>query len=366
MDLDMKQWRFHHEQKQKHQKQQDESDLEQQQQQQPTGPTPSGPDSALPLFVPEITNNSLPLFPPPTSSTTTTTKMMMMMPSNNSYFSLTQWQELELQALIYKHMLAGAAVPPQLLHLLNKTLLRSSLPFPLQHPFHQYPHYQSPLLQASAAGHWGRPGGPMDPEPGRCRRTDGKKWRCSKDVVAAHKYCDRHMHRGRNRSRKPVETSSSSSATTANSLADSPTTTAHLNQNRRTLEVGTEENKGMFGMQNEVAVVSKELKPAGDRVLRHFFDDWPRPPLHQTENSDDTGPVTLSTSTNVSDFSLKLATGHEDDTNNNTERDLNQLNWASGWRGAGPMGGPLAEALRTSTTDSSPTSVLHHLARHPN
>nr|CAD1831199.1 unnamed protein product [Ananas comosus var. bracteatus] len=45
----------------------------------------------------------------------------------------------------------------------------------------------------------------MEPEPGRCRRTDGKKWRCSRDVVAGQKYCERHMHRGRNRSRKPVE-----------------------------------------------------------------------------------------------------------------------------------------------------------------
>lgn len=47
----------------------------------------------------------------------------------------------------------------------------------------------------------------MDPEPGRCRRTDGKKWRCSRKVVPDQKYCERHMHRGRQRSRKPVETS---------------------------------------------------------------------------------------------------------------------------------------------------------------
>ena len=45
----------------------------------------------------------------------------------------------------------------------------------------------------------------MDPELGRCRRTDGKKWRCSKDVVPDQKYCERHMHRDRQRSRKPVE-----------------------------------------------------------------------------------------------------------------------------------------------------------------
>ncbi|CAN1185175.1 Growth-regulating factor 6 [Linum perenne] len=44
-----------------------------------------------------------------------------------------------------------------------------------------------------------------DPEPGRCRRTDGKKWRCSRDAVTDGKYCERHMNRGRHRSRKPVE-----------------------------------------------------------------------------------------------------------------------------------------------------------------
>ncbi|GAA0171045.1 hypothetical protein LIER_25174 [Lithospermum erythrorhizon] len=45
----------------------------------------------------------------------------------------------------------------------------------------------------------------MDSEPGRCRRTDGKKWRCYKSVVKDQKYCERHMHRGRQRSRKLVE-----------------------------------------------------------------------------------------------------------------------------------------------------------------
>lgn len=59
----------------------------------------------------------------------------------------------------------------------------------------------------------------LDPEPGRCRRTDGKKWRCSKDAYPDSKYCERHMHRGRNRSRKPVESHTiSQSASTATSL----------------------------------------------------------------------------------------------------------------------------------------------------
>ena len=58
----------------------------------------------------------------------------------------------------------------------------------------------------------------IDPEPGRCRRTDGKKWRCSKEAYPDSKYCERHMHRGKNRSRKPVEvlkTTPSSSNTNA-------------------------------------------------------------------------------------------------------------------------------------------------------
>lgn len=54
----------------------------------------------------------------------------------------------------------------------------------------------------------------IDPEPGRCRRTDGKKWRCSKDAHPDSKYCERHMNRGRYRSRKLVE-----SQTTPQSLS---------------------------------------------------------------------------------------------------------------------------------------------------
>ncbi|XAR70104.1 hypothetical protein NMG60_11026859 [Bertholletia excelsa] len=47
-----------------------------------------------------------------------------------------------------------------------------------------------------------------DPEPWRCRRTDGKKWRCSRDVAPYQKYCERHAHKSRPRSRKPVESQS--------------------------------------------------------------------------------------------------------------------------------------------------------------
>jgi len=70
----------------------------------------------------------------------------------------------------------------------------------------------------------------MDPEPGRCRRTDGKKWRCARDVVAGQKYCERHMHRGRNRSRKPVElptpTSTAGGGASFSALSSQPPVTS--------------------------------------------------------------------------------------------------------------------------------------------
>jgi len=49
------------------------------------------------------------------------------------------------------------------------------------------------------------PPGSGDVEPGRCRRTDGKKWRCSRDAIGDQKYCERHIKRNCHRSRKHVE-----------------------------------------------------------------------------------------------------------------------------------------------------------------
>nr|GMC63923.1 growth-regulating factor 8-like [Ipomoea batatas] len=95
-------------------------------------------------------------------------------------FTASQRQEFERQSLIYKYMMASVPVPPQLLIPLPKTQSNKSgldLKFP--------------------AG--------SDPEPWRCRRTDGKKWRCSRDVLPDQKYCERHAHKNRPRSRKPVE-----------------------------------------------------------------------------------------------------------------------------------------------------------------
>ncbi|CAL1361863.1 unnamed protein product [Linum trigynum] len=108
-----------------------------------------------------------------------------------SAFTVSQWQELEHQALIFKYMMAGLPVPPDLVLPIQKSFDSIS------HRFFNHP----------SMGYCSFYGKKVDPEPGRCRRTDGKKWRCSKDAHPDSKYCERHMHRGRNRSRKPVESS---------------------------------------------------------------------------------------------------------------------------------------------------------------
>jgi hypothetical protein len=77
----------------------------------------------------------------------------------------------------------------------------------------------------------------IDPEPGRCRRTDGKKWRCSKEAYPDSKYCERHMHRGKNRSRKPVEvlkTTTNTDAPAATSTILSITKNSSLDSDHNT------------------------------------------------------------------------------------------------------------------------------------
>ncbi|CAM0913287.1 unnamed protein product [Alopecurus aequalis] len=126
-------------------------------------------------------------------------------------FTASQWRELEHQALIYKYMAAGSQVPHELV-------------IPLRHQDAAIDTVPSLACFPQPSLGWGLYGmgaqyarKPEDPEPGRCRRTDGKKWRCSREAYGESKYCDRHMHRGKNRSRKPVEPPMS-----CNSTASSP------------------------------------------------------------------------------------------------------------------------------------------------
>ncbi|XP_062146631.1 growth-regulating factor 10-like isoform X2 [Alnus glutinosa] len=108
-------------------------------------------------------------------------------------FTIFQLQELQLQTLIYKHMGAGLPVPYHLLLPIWKSV-ESSLVGPNGVLPPVYTSYNRIMMDSG-------------PEPGRCRRTDGKKWRCSNEPVPQKKYCERHMQRGRQRSRKLVETS---------------------------------------------------------------------------------------------------------------------------------------------------------------
>ncbi|KAI5070545.1 hypothetical protein GOP47_0014888 [Adiantum capillus-veneris] len=107
-------------------------------------------------------------------------------------FTPGQLRELQHQALVLKYIINGVNVPQDLV-----TPIRASLSG------------LSPATAHLANLPWGGYrlgfGANADPEPGRCRRTDGKKWRCSRDVVPDQKYCERHIHRGRHRARKPTD-----------------------------------------------------------------------------------------------------------------------------------------------------------------
>ncbi|KAK8465297.1 hypothetical protein PHAVU_009G047000 [Phaseolus vulgaris] len=118
-------------------------------------------------------------------------------------FTSAQWRELERQAMIYKYMMASVPVPPDLL--IHTSLTSSS---------RSVCSMNDPLLSLDGGFNL-RLASSTDPEPGRCRRTDGKKWRCSRDVAPNHKYCERHMHRGRPRSRKPVEVNTKTTTPTS-------------------------------------------------------------------------------------------------------------------------------------------------------
>ncbi|MFS8000363.1 putative transcription factor interactor and regulator C3H-WRC/GRF family [Helianthus anomalus] len=104
--------------------------------------------------------------------------------------------ELEHQALIYKHITINAPIPSNLLIPIRKALETAAF---------CYPGANERLTAYGWGGfHMGFSNN-SDPEPWRYRSTDGKKWRCLRDVVADQKYCERHMNRGHHRLRKPVE-----------------------------------------------------------------------------------------------------------------------------------------------------------------
>ncbi|CAN8254670.1 unnamed protein product [Cochlearia groenlandica] len=331
-------------------------------------------NTSLPLFVPETnSSSSFSSFSHDTSSYSSSSSTSSRFLKMGNFFSWSQWQELELQALIYRYMLAGASVPQELLLPIKKSLFSQS---PLHFLHHDFPSHHQP------SWYWGR--GAMDAEPGRCKRTDGKKWRCSRDVVAGHKYCDRHIHRGRNRSRKPVETTTTTTTSSFvlnkeeighdgpnNNLGASHSPSQHLHlSNHQSYSSETKQessnnnnNKRPYEAKNGFNNVRSE----DGHILRHFFDDWPARSL--SDLSTTSSPMNSTTTCHLSDVSLKLSTGNEEEEerNNNDEN----MNW---WSCNGEnqqqnnnnnnnnnMGGPLAEALRSAShhIGISTTHVFH-------
>ncbi|XP_010936184.2 growth-regulating factor 6 [Elaeis guineensis] len=153
-------------------------------------------------------------------------------------FTPSQWMELEHQALIYKYIDANVPIPPSLLVSIKRSLNPSG-----------YPPISAGSFGSSALG-WGPfhlgYSGNADPEPGRCRRTDGKKWRCSRDAVADQKYCERHMNRGRHRSRKHVEGHTGHAAKAMPIIAPSQSASAVSGSGSSTsLTVAQQQNKSL-------------------------------------------------------------------------------------------------------------------------
>ncbi|GLU13414.1 hypothetical protein SLE2022_300520 [Rubroshorea leprosula] len=172
-------------------------------------------------------------------------------------FTPSQWIELEHQALIYKYITCNVPVPSNLLIPLKKSL------------------YSYGLSSASAGSlppnslGWGSfhvgYSGSTDPEPGRCRRTDGKKWRCSRDAVADQKYCERHINRGRHRSRKPVEGQTGHAATGTTNSKGVPMTSS---MSTLVITSGDASNSIAIAQNQFKNLQSSAANPTGDALNR--------------------------------------------------------------------------------------------------
>ncbi|TYJ45963.1 hypothetical protein E1A91_A02G090900v1 [Gossypium mustelinum] len=172
---------------------------------------------------------------------------------NGGPFTSSQWMELEHQALIYKYMTANVPIPSTLLIPIRKALDSAG-----------FSSFSGGLLRPNTLG-WGAFhlgfSNNSDPEPGRCRRTDGKKWRCSRDAVADQKYCERHMNRGRHRSRKPVEGQS------GRSTASTTTTTTKLMHSVSFSSASVVGPNGGNGESNSLTIAQQQT--AGESNLSH-------------------------------------------------------------------------------------------------
>ncbi|XP_020413420.1 growth-regulating factor 9 isoform X3 [Prunus persica] len=157
----------------------------------------------------------------------------------------SQLHELEQQALIYKHFAANLPVPFHLVLPIWKSVAASFGSSNAAAINRQYPSF----VGFSATGFDYR-----DHEPGRCRRTDGKKWRCNKNVVPDQKYCQQHMHRGRQRSRKPVENSEVASPSSTKTPKNSE---IELGNSKTNLQISTPKGLQLMAQSYNYVSVSQ-------------------------------------------------------------------------------------------------------------
>lgn len=131
----------------------------------------------------------------------------------------------------------------------------------------------------------------IDPEPGRCRRTDGKKWRCSKEAYPDSKYCEKHMHRGRNRSRKPVEVPSSTSSIISNTSQAIPSSYSSFNRGLSMMS-SNPNNHNHYNNNNASSSISSSSLPfASDSSSQYpYYHNSSLNPYFYTHSSSSSRP----------------------------------------------------------------------------
>ncbi|PON57453.1 Growth-regulating factor [Parasponia andersonii] len=153
-------------------------------------------------------------------------------------FTVLQLHELQLQALIYKYIEAGLPVPYHLVLPIRQSF-STSLGGLDNGLLSHFPNRVGAMCLDPKKG--------METEPWRCRRTDGKKWRCSKEALPHQKYCERHVHRGRHRSRKLVESpkygSNNGASKTTTVVNPSNVSSVSMGSNMTDLSISLSDNK---------------------------------------------------------------------------------------------------------------------------
>ncbi|KAI7743049.1 hypothetical protein M8C21_019954 [Ambrosia artemisiifolia] len=273
--------------------------------------------------------------------------------SGKMFFTANQWEELERQTMIFKYIMASIPVPPQLLVSLSTQSNRVSMG----------------LRFANGS----------DPEPWRCRRTDGKKWRCAKDVAPDQRYCERHARKTKSRSRKPVETTYAKDNPTVVSAANQRPDEWFMKSDGIPSYQSTLSNQFQQPMQSPIGGLKRDLifkqDSKGSHQQNSFIDQnnsylnasysgvdaWSR------VSGGDECSLTLSmqSSGNQMEFdhesfqmAVGLLSGERDgceDVFKPQQHWLNQASWACLGSGSGSVstpGGPLGEALCLGIADT--------------